>query len=228
MVMPAESPPHRELKRLALIWARGHGYPIAAPEVSVPNFRVRLDAAAYRPGGSASVPAVGLTAVFECKASRPDYLRDSRSLAATAARLAVLAARRSRLEQTLRLHCPSIRNGDSLFAEWETLDFHRPGYEAYEKVMAEMRRLSARLHDGTKFERLTKWRAANLFYLVVEPGLFRDHELPIGWGVLLRRSDTLELRERPHFHVIEETPRLALLHRIARAATRSILGGQAA
>ena len=31
-------------------------------------------------------------------------------------------------------------------------------------------------------ENLFKWNAANLHYLVVEPGLVRDHEVPPGWA----------------------------------------------
>ena len=89
-----ETRAHKELKRLALIWAQAHGYRAAAAEVSLPNYRFRLDVAAYKPdrvreapagGGRARLrSAVGLTAVFECKVSKLDYLRDARSISATA------------------------------------------------------------------------------------------------------------------------------------------------
>ena len=172
----AETAEHRHLKHLALRWAQANGYPIAAAEVSLPTFRFRLDAAAYRPGSAHEVrldlktgrprrvpiAAVGLTAIFECKASRPDYLRDSRSINALTKRLAVLGARKQRHEETLKIHYPSIRNGDSLFAEFETLNFERPGYEVYQQVLAEMRKLTARLHANTKFDKLTTWRVANV------------------------------------------------------------------
>ena len=56
----SETAAHRELKRLALAWAQARGYRVAATEVSLPNYRFRLDVAAYRPervhtpgGGSA-------------------------------------------------------------------------------------------------------------------------------------------------------------------------------
>ena len=78
MTATAESAEHRHLKLLALRWARANGYPVAAAEVSLPNFRFRLDAAAYRPGRAqevrhdpksgrprrVSVAALGLTAIF--------------------------------------------------------------------------------------------------------------------------------------------------------------------
>jgi hypothetical protein len=230
-----ESAAHFRLKELALQWARENRYPIAATEVTVPHFRFRLDAAAYQParalaiavdertGRRRKVPvsALGMTAIFECKATRPDYLRDSHSIAATLDRLKILAERKSRHEETLRIHTPSIRNGDSLFQEFETLNFERPGYEPYQQVLDEMRMLSARLHGQTKFDRLSKWRAASLQYIVAEAGLFEEHELPAGWGLLLRDGETLRLATRPVLHQVGDSQRLALLHRIAITATRT-------
>ena len=43
-----ETPAHRDLKRLALVWAQSNGYRVAAAEVSLPNLRIRRDVAAYR------------------------------------------------------------------------------------------------------------------------------------------------------------------------------------
>lgn len=231
----SESIEHLRLKRLALIWAQAAGYPIAASEVSIPEFQCRVDAAAYRPAREievqwdeekqkrrrVSVASLGITAIFECKASRPDYLRDASSLDKTRDRLAVLAKRREQHEETLRLHYPSIRNGDSLFPEYETLNFERSGYEAYEQLLREVRRLSARLHGQTKFDSLTRWRAANLHFLVAEPELFQAHELPADWGLLLREGDKLILAVRPVLHTVSAPRRLALLHRIAMAGTRT-------
>ena len=44
----SETQAHRDLKRLALIWAQSNGFRVAAAEVSLPNHRVRMDVAAYR------------------------------------------------------------------------------------------------------------------------------------------------------------------------------------
>jgi hypothetical protein len=231
----SESEEHLRLKRLAVVWAQAAGYPIAAAEVSIPEFQFRVDAAAYRPARETelrwdeqkqkrrrvSVASLGVTAIFECKASRPDYLRDAASLVKTRDRLESLTARRAQHEELLKLHYPSIRNGDSLFPEYETFDFDRPGCEAYGRLMKEVRRLSSRLHAQTKFDRLTHWRAANLHFLVAEPELFRPHELPADWGLLLRNGDALELVIRPVLHETRATQRLSLLHRIAMAGTRA-------
>jgi hypothetical protein len=235
-VKNGETQAHRDLKRLALQWAQRNGYRIAAAEVSLPNYRVRMDVAAYRPerervsarnkrGKPERLvwkPRIGVTAIFECKASATDFIRDARSMKATLERLKALHEKREKAEEELKIHYPSIRNGDSLFQEFETLNFERPGYERYEKIVRELRQLSARLHDNTKFDRLTKYGAANLFYVVAESGVVTRHGLPMGWGLLEREGDDIALRIKPHWHEVLEEERLAFLHRVATAASRCV------
>jgi hypothetical protein len=218
--MPAcESARHLELKRLALAWAQQRGFRVAAAEVSVPNLRARLDVAACRIESRSRTGAVTATAIFECKQSRADFVRDSRSRAATVSRLAALDARRIRHEATLRPFYLSLHHGDALFPELDGCDFLRTGDECYLRLVAEMAKLSARLHAQTKFDDLLRWRAANLLYVVAEPDLFAAHELPGGWGLLTRRDDRLELTTRPLWHDVAEPQQFALLHRTAVAAT---------
>lgn len=237
-IRAAESEAHRGLKALALGWAREQGFRIAAAEVSIPNRGVRIDVAAYRPARerkekwnerlqrtrTVSCAAVGTTAIFECKAFRSDFRRDARSIAATLERLQVLHARRAKIEDELKIFYPSIRNGDSLFAEFETLNFERPGYERYEEVLGEIRQLSSRLHANTKFDRLTKYGSANLYYIVAEEEVLVPHELPARWGWLRRNGNRLELVATPVWHEVEEEQRLDFLHRIAAVGTRPAAG----
>jgi hypothetical protein len=231
-----ETQAHRDLKRLALSSAQMNGFRIAAAEVSLPNHRVRIDVAAYRltrvresrhdeklkTNRLVWKPTVGVTAIFECKVSKTDFVRDARPMKATLERLTVLHERRTNAEHELKIHYPSIRNGDSLFQEFETLNFERPGYERYEKIMREMRQLSSRLHANTKFDRLAQYGAANLFYVVAEPDLVTPAVLPCGWGLLEREGEALVLKTKPEWHDVAEEHRLAFLERIAMAATRSV------
>jgi hypothetical protein len=234
-VPSSESPAHLELKRLALIWAQANGYPIAACEVSLPNLRFRLDVGAYRPGSRREVKraarlntnrpvlaaAVGVTAVFECKASRPDLVRDCRSAARLIERMKVLTDRRLTLERLLKIHYPSLRNGDGLWPEYETVAFDQAEHAPYRKVVKELATLSRQLHGQTKMESLMKWQAANLHYLVVEPSVVQEHEIPVGWGMLVRAGQRLELRVRPEWRDVEEATRLTFLHRLAAAGTKA-------
>src|SRR5690348_16654843 len=97
-----ESQAHLELKRLALIWAQAAGYSIAACEVSLPHLRCRMDVGTYRPGAKrgewrGTRAEVGVTAIFECKASRPDLVRDCRNSERLLARMKTLSERRATL-----------------------------------------------------------------------------------------------------------------------------------
>lgn len=235
--MPSgESAAHRELKRLSLVWAQANGYAVAACEVSIPNLRFRLDAAGYRPGSSREVkqdettgrkrsvpiPRLGLSAVFECKANRADLVRDCRKSAHLIGRIQELSVTRLELEQHLKIHCPSLLKGDSLWPEYETAAFERSDHPPYLKVVKTLAMLSRQLHGQTKMENLFKWNTANLHYLVVEPGTVAEHEIPVGWGLLVREGKRLNLRVRPEFRGVPEERQLGFLHRIAAAATKSV------
>jgi hypothetical protein len=228
----SETANHRELKRLALIWAQAHGYRAAAAEVTLPNYRFRLDVAAYKPdrvrephhatGRMRQRSAIGLTAVFECKASKPDFRRDAHSIAVTTERLKILHERKARIERELHVHYPSILNGDSLFQEYHSVDFQRPGHERYQRTLRDIGRLTSRLHANTKFDRLVQWGAANLFWVVADPGVMAFHQLPAGWGLLLRDGSALTVAARPLLHEVAESERLSLFYRIAHAASRAV------
>ena len=64
---------------------------------------------------------------------------------------------------------------------------------------------------------MRQYRVANLHYLVVEPGLVDDHEVPIGWGVLERSGEALTQRHPPGWHDIGTEDQLVFLQRIAAA-----------
>ena len=136
--------------------------------------------------------------------------------------LETLHERKTRIEHELRLFYPSIHNGDSLFQEFETVNFERPGHERYQRTLDEISRLTSRLYANTKFDQLVKWNAANLFYVVAEPETVAAHELPACWGLLMRNGATLRLAAKPVLHEIAAPERLSLLHRISLAATRAV------
>jgi hypothetical protein len=233
----SESAAHLLLKRLALFWAQKQGYHSCAFEVGLPNCRYRADLAAYMPARQrvkvkmddatmayrlVQCPALGSTAVFECKQARSDFLKDSRSARETLAELRELHERRTELERQLRVHYPSLRVNDSLFQDYQTNDFTGLEHVGYQKVLARMAALQKRLFKATKFDTLVRYRCGNLFYIVAEEGIFQPHEVPLGWGLLVRRADRLELREKPVWQDLDDHERLALLHKIALCGTRAL------
>jgi hypothetical protein len=212
----AETEAHVRLKRLALLWAQANRYTACAAEVSLPQCRYRADVAAYR----ARLREQTVTAIFECKQALPDLRRDNCETITTRERLRSLSQRREILEKHLRVHYPTLRTGDSLFAEYDSHDFDAIGHRGYRRVLRETTALQNRLYGGTKFECLVRYRCANLFFLVLPNELYRDAEAPAGWGVLAEMNDALELVRKPVWYDNIEEARVRLLQRIAMAGTR--------
>lgn len=212
----SETETHVRLKRLALLWAQANGYSACAAEVTLPQCRYRADVAAYR----VRLRERTVTAIFECKQARADLRRDNCQAATTRERLQSLARRREVLEKYLRIHYPTLRTGDSLFAEYDSHDFDAIGHQGYRRILRESAALENRLHGGTKFECLARYGCANLFFLVLPNELFRGTDAPSGWGVLVEREGTLNLVRKPAWHDNAAETRIRLLQRIAVAGTR--------
>jgi hypothetical protein len=208
-----ETAAHRELKRLAVAWARANRLGLAATEVRLPRSGYRADAAAASAG---QLGAGAVTAVFECKASRADFRRDAADEAGTRSKVRELAARLEKLNGLIGAHRPDLRKGDELFPEFECLDLRGERHATHAAVTRELRAAQAALHEGTKFAKLLRWRAATFLYLVVESAdLAAPHEIPAGWGLLVRAGEQLQLKQLPMRNESTLAERIALLERIA-------------
>lgn len=218
VVRRGETEAHRRLKRLSVLWAQAQGYGACAVEVSLPKCRYRADVAAYRARGSEP----GITAIFECKQVLSDLRRDNCCTPATRERLATVTKRRQTLERHLRVHYPTLRTGDSLFPEFDSHNFAAIENRSYARVVREFGALQNRIYGATKFECLTRYRCANLFFLVLPNELYREPELPPDWGVLVESDGTLMLQRKPVWHDNSAEQRLRFLQRIANAGTRHL------
>ena len=227
-----ESRAHRLLKQAALVWALEEGYRAGGFEVRLPNSNFRADVAACRLDRPASFECeIGLTAAFECKQARPDFLNDAKPEAESLDRLAVLNQRREKLEQLVGTHYPNLRQGDTLFPEYDRTDVSELRHEGYQKVVREIRALEAAIFGRTKFDRLVRYRCVDLCYLVIRPGILEPEEVPIDWGLLLPEDESCALDSRdadiPRLRLLRkpqridapETHRLLLLHQLAVSGT---------
>jgi hypothetical protein len=88
--------------------------------------------------------------------------------------------------------------------------------------LRELRALQNRLYDCTKFDKLLRYRCANLYFLVLPEDLFRDSEVPVGWGALVEGDGALTVVRKPIWHETTAEIHIRLLHRIAVAGTRVI------
>jgi hypothetical protein len=213
-----ETAQHARLKRLAFLWAQAQGFSACAMEVSLPKCRYRADVAAYRSHSR----QIGSTAVFECKQALCDLRRDNCRTDDARQRLEAICKRRLILETRLRAHYPNLQSADSLFPEFDSQSFAAIGHRGYARVLREVRAIQNCLYDCTKFDRLVRYRCANLFFLVLPEELFRDSEIPAGWGALVESNGALILTRKPVWYESTEENRIRVLHRIAMAGTRAL------
>ena len=185
-------------------------------EVSLPKCRYRADVAAHR----WQRKQIGSTAIFECKQALCDLRRDNCHSEAALRRLELICERRQILEACLRAHYPTLRNGDSLFPEFDLQNFSAIGHLGYARLLRDMRALQNRLYDCTKFDKLIRYRCANLFFLVLPEELFREPQIPVGWGALVESNGALTLKRKPTWRDTTAEDRIGLLERIAIAGTR--------
>lgn len=226
----AESEAHFTLKRLAAEWALKEGYSAIGLEVSLPNSNFRADVAGCRLARPKSHELViEQTIAMECKQSRADFLHDSFREDGQSERLKSLHKRKTKLEELVGNHYPTLRQGDSLFPEYQSTDPSQIKHAGYQKLIREITRLQNGLSGRAKFDRLIRYRCVDLCYIVVRNGIVEPHEIADGWGILAANLDqdedesesspTLELIRKPVWNQARDHHRLALLHSLARKTT---------
>lgn len=232
----AESDAHFTLKRLAVEWALTEGYSALGLEVALPNSNFRADVAGCRMARPQSHELViEQTIAFECKQSRADFLLDSFREDGQANRLKQLHQRKTKLEQLVGSHYPTLRQGDSLFPEYQSTDPREIKHAGYQKLIKEISRLQNGLAGRTKFDRLIRYRCVDLCYIVVRQGIVEPHEIADGWGILEvadldggRQDDkppSIHLVKKPSWNDARPQHRLELLHRLARKSSYHLLEG---
>ena len=167
----------------------------------------------------ADIDTLKVAAIFECKQVRGDLIRDNKRPELMRARLKALENRRIKLEALLQVHLPHLANGESLFPEFDSYRLREYNHVGYRKLVKQIAVAKNGIIDGTKFDRLFSYRLANLHYLVVEADLLDAHEVPTGWGLLVRRGDDLQLVSKPAWQDIHVEHQLVFLQRIAARKT---------
>jgi hypothetical protein len=220
----AESPAHQFLKAASLRWAAQSGYVVAAMEVRVPQSGFRADVAAARTGkfSPKQAPCAGETVIIECKQARSDFLKDSRSAGRATSELERLHERKQTLDRMLGQHFPSLRRGDSLFAEFDSMDAAHIDHDGYHSVLRRIAALNRQLYGGTKFEKLVRYCSADLLFLATPPGLILPHELPAAWGLLECDGESVRAVALPQRLAHAPDQRFRLQQAIARRATTAV------
>jgi hypothetical protein len=217
-VNPGETQAHRELKRLAFEWARTNALPLAGCEVRVPKSPYRADVAAV---SRHPLNPDGVVALFECKQARADFLRDQADESGVRRVAEAHNERIMNLRRLVAVHRPDLRRGESLFAEFDSYDLRDLRHDTLHGLEREWEILQRKIISCVKFARLRRYQAADYLYLVTEATIMAEHEVPNGWGWLVRNGETLELRLPPLRHTTTPALRLAWLEAITVAGTRA-------
>lgn len=217
----------RILQRAAFEWSIQQGFNVAALDVSVSQIAARLDVAAFKMDAPRRVRGQmvmkpGPVAIFECKADREDFLRDTRSEEKLRERLRELNQQREAVEERLRQAFPTLREGLTLFPEYDVYRFREVGGEEYGQWLEEIEDLTQQLYSRGRFSRMLGWRGANLSYVMAEEGVAFPDELPLNWGLVERRSSGLQVLVKAVWQEVSEMNRWVMATKIAAAAASSL------
>ena len=212
-----ETDTHSRLKRLALLWAQANGYSACAMEVACRN----ADIAPTSPPIDRSRND-RITAIFECKQAPADLRRDNCSERARASASSHLpgAGRFSRniFASTTRPCAPAIR----YFPNTIRMISPRSDTAVTRAFCANCPRCKIGSTTAPSSKSLLRYRCANLFFLVLPNELFRDAEIPVGWGALVESDGSLALMRKPVWQETAAENRVRLsTQRIAIAGTRA-------
>lgn len=126
------------------------------------------------------------TLIVECKASRADFLRDSRSIEQLQEERRQLEIAQQKIEiNILRTNDPLARCAEeSLFSDLDAWDFSRCTLRSYLEIVEELERVHLALFGQTKFQALARYALADRLLVAAPRGLIALEELPRGWGLL--------------------------------------------
>jgi hypothetical protein len=220
---------HQKLQRAAFRWALGQGFGVAAMDVPLSSLGGRLDVVAcrfepVRRARGVNVLKSASVMVVECKADRDDFLRDARSEEELRKTLGDLQRRRSEWDASLRKEFPTLREGATLFPEFDVYRFQEVAGREYGELVGEIGRLSDQLYARSKFSKLQRWPGANLHYVAALEGVARPEELPQGWGLLEWHSGEMEVAVKAFWQDAPDANRWLVSMKTAACATEALAG----
>ena len=171
----------------------------------------------YRPGPK----RIGSTAIFECKQSLFDFRRDNchGNPRGTSRTSRVIVARFSKhicapIFQSCTLVIRSFRSLIPTSSPRSTIAVTRGCSRAEGAAKSTLRLHQVRDLGSVSLREFVFSRVA--------ARLFRESEVPVGWGALVELNDALMLVRKPIWHESTAANRLYVLHRIAMAGTRNL------
>ena len=110
----------------------------------------------------------------------------------------------------------SVGHGDQVVADDYIVKALTEFTKGYDKVVQQIGVLQNALLTKNKFEKLVRYRAANLFYLVTPEHILKKYEVPLGWGLLMKAGNGLTLIQQPTWIEATDGARLAVLQKMVK------------
>ena len=128
------------------------------------------------------------------------------------------------IEAILRREEPELKDGDTLFPEFESWNYKLTKKRKYHKCLKQLEEIEHALYKGSRFEQIRRAHVADYLYLAVPTGTVQPDELADGWGLININPDmTTEVVKEADKWDCPDQNKLHLIQHIAAGCKKSLL-----
>ena len=128
------------------------------------------------------------------------------------------------IEAMLRKTEPELKEGDTLFPEFESWNYKQTKNRTYHKCLKQLEEIEHALYKGSRFEQIRRAHVADYLYLAVPAGTVSPNEMADGWGLVNIKPDmSIELVKEADRWDCPDRNKLHLIQHIAAACRKSLL-----
>lgn len=187
----------KNLKRAAVAFLAELGADAIATDVPTRGTRYCVDAAAFWLTNNKGSRSVCRTALAEIRTAQEIKIE----CANHADKLFMLRAARLECEEIktqIRKNEPELRDGSTLFSEFEQWNYAASKNPAYKECMQRIHKLEYTIYHTSKLSRFNSAQIASELYLIVPADAVQQEDIPENWGLVYVREDlSFELVKKP-------------------------------
>jgi len=186
--------------------------------------KFQADLAAFWSMPGVRHPQPGKTLIIEIRLDRDQCWPDCSGKEELLASLRELKSRKEELESRIREREPGLRDGDTLFEEFQSWNYLGTTDPEYHKCLRAIEKNEYALYRGSRFEQIRRALLAEYTYLAVPEHTVSPEEIAHGWGLLYisRQMEVFTVKEAIRWECPLEN-KLHLIHNIAAANLKDVL-----
>ncbi len=212
------------LHQAVLSWLLGRnpsGYAFGVPTRMM---KYQADLAAFWSSPRKKLLQPDVTMIIEMRTDRDNCWPDCGNHDELLELLREARLRQTAMEEDIRRKEPSLRDTDTLFAEFQRWDYSKSTDAEYHKCRRQVEKLEHALYKGSRFEQLRQAHVADFHYLAVPEGTVLETELAYGWGLLhIGETGLVKVVREAMWRDCPEPNRMHLIQNIAATATRDVM-----